>query len=67
MLWEFEGSANPCKALLLEVVASTGGPLDDVALDPVKEVPPIHLDLDFRVERDRAYLLLVADVFATQL
>ena len=64
---KFESSANLCKALLLDLVISTGGPLDNVALNPVEEVPPIYPDLDFRTERDRAYSLLAAGVFRAQL
>ena len=66
-VWKFESSTNSCKALLLDLVISAGGPLDDVALNPVKKVLSIYLDLDFGAERNRAYSLLAAGVFTAQL
>ena len=39
---KLEGCTDPCESFLLELMVPSGGSLDNVALDPVKEVPPIH-------------------------
>ena len=61
---KLEGYTNPCESLLLELMVPSGGSLDNVALDPVKEVPPIHPSFDFLAERNRSYSLLAAGILA---
>ena len=59
---ELEGCTDPRKSLLLQLVVPSGGSLDNVALDPMKKVPPIHPSFDFLAERKWSHSFLAASV-----
>ena len=62
---KLEGCTNPCESLLLELMVPSGGSLDNVALDPMKEVPPIHPSFDFLAEGKWPHSFLAASIFTS--
>ena len=47
---KLEGCTDPCESFLLKLMIPSGGSLDNVTLDPMQKVPPVHPSLDFLAE-----------------
>ena len=64
-VWKLEGCTDPCESFLLELMVPSGGSLDNVTLDPMQKVPPVHPSFDFLAEGKWPHSFLATSIFTS--